>query len=215
MILSLASCGNYEMATPLTSSQQVSTLKGYPALTGKPALKVPARIGVLTTRRTESIDFSEAATQLGQNGHIRSMQPINAFLPGGDYDQLSDVLHKRAKLIHDSRFLGLDVILVCDQNTESDSSPSILGLATLGMLDVGMRKQNTQLTVVCIDARTGYVYGAMGREENGRTPRLALFQEDALGSPKRSHLVRTSRREAVEGFPTFWNDLVANYASRR
>jgi len=190
-------------------------MQGYPALSGKPALKVPAKIGVLTTRRTDSIDFGDAAAEAMKSGNIRSMQPINSFVSERDYYQLSDVLAKRAKLIHDTRFLGLDVILVCDQETSSDHSPSLIGIATLGIVDAGMRKQNTRLTVVCIDARTGYVYGAMGREEDGRTPRLALFHADAFGDPKRSHLVQTTRREAVSGFPKFWSEVVEKYARRR
>lgn len=65
------------------------------------------------------------------------------------------MIAKRAKLIHDTRFLGLDLILICDQETDSDRTPSLVGIATLGIVDAGMRKQNTQLTVLCMDARTG------------------------------------------------------------
>lgn len=215
LLLPLASCGNYEMTTPVTPSQQVSKMKGYPALSGKTALRVPASIGVLTTGRTDSIDFGDAAQEAMKSGHIRSMQPINSFVPDRDYFQLNDVLAKRAKLIHDTRFLGLDIILICDQETESDRSPSLIGMATLGIVDAGMRKQNTRLTVLCMDARTGYVYGVMGRQEDGRTPRLALFEANAFGDPKRSHLVQTTRNEAVKGFPKFWGDVVQKYARRR
>lgn len=78
------------------------------------------------------------------------------------------MIAKRAKLIHDTRFLGLDLILICDQETDSDRTPSLVGIATLGIVDAGMRKQNTQLTVLCMDARTGYVYGVMGRRHDWR-----------------------------------------------
>lgn len=215
LVLPLGSCGNYEMTTPVTTSQQVSAMKGYPALSGKPALRVPATIGVFTTGRTDSIDFGDAAAEAMKGGQIRSMQSINSFVPNREYYQLHDVIAKRAKLIHDTRFLGLDLILICDQETDSDRSPSLVGIATLGIVDAGMRKQNTQLTVLCMDARTGYVYGVMGRQEDGRTPRLALFHADVFGDSKRSHLVHTTRSEAVKGFPKFWSEVVQKYSRRR
>lgn len=213
--LLLASCGNYEMTTPITSSQEISKMSGVPGISGKPALRTPSKIGVVTTGRTDALDFSAAAKNLSESGGIESLQPINAFIPEREYYQLNDVLAKRAKLIHDTRFLGLDVILVCDQQTQSDHSPSLLGIATLGILDVGVRKQDTQLTVLCMDARTGYVYGVMGRQEDGHAGKFELFGMNALGSPERSHLVHTTRREAVKDFPKFWNQLADKYAGKR
>ncbi len=207
----LASCGDYQMTTPATTGQSVTRMSGYPALSGKPALRTPASIGIFTTGRTDSLDFGSAGTSAGQSGGIRSMQSINAFASGGDYYQLGDVLAKRAKLIHDTRFLGLDVILVCDQETNRDRSASLTQMATLGILDLSLQKQNTQLTVMCMDARTGYVYGVMGQHEDGHAPRLALFDSDVLGDPGRSHLVGTTRRDAVKQFPAFWQEIVAKY----
>jgi hypothetical protein len=209
--LLLASCGSYEMTTPITSSQEISKISGVPAVSGKPALRTPAKIGVVTTGRTDSIDFGSIAKDMEAGARISSLQPINSFIPEREYYQLNDVLTKRAKLIHDTRFLGLDVILVCDQQTQSDRSPSLLGVATLGILDAGLRKQDTQLTVLCMDARTGYIYGVMGRQEDGHTARLSLFDNNVFGNPDRSHLVQTTRREAVKGFPEFWKQLVDKY----
>lgn len=209
--LVIASCGNYQMSTPITTSQQVSKMAGYPTPSGRPALRTPASIGILTTGRTDALDFGPAGVDLTKSGQIRSMQSINAFAANRDYYQLNDVLAKRAKLINDTKFLGLDVILVCDQMTESDSSFSLTQIATLGILDAGLRKQNTQLTVLCMDARTGYIYGVMGRQEDGRTPRFALFDSNLFGDADRSHLVTTTRREAVKQFPTFWGEIVAKY----
>ena len=213
--LLLASCGNYQMTTPMTASQEVSKMSGFPALSGKPALRTPANIGVITTGRTDALDFASVSGDIKAGGSIRSIQPIDAFIPGREYHQLSDVLAKRAKLIHDTRFLGLDVILVCDQETRRDRSPSLLGVATLGILDAGFRKQDSQLTVLCMDARTGYVYGVMGRQENGHAPRLALFHADVFGNADRSHVAQTTRREAVRHFPQFWAEVAAKYGRGR
>lgn len=209
--LLLVSCGNYQTTTPVTASQQVSTMAGFPTPSGKPALRTPSTIGILTTGRTDALDFGPAGVDLTKSGHIRGMQSINAFASSREYYQLNDVLAKRAKLIHDTKFLSLDVILICDQTTDSDSSLSLVQLATLGIVDAGLRKQNTQLTVLCMDARTGYVYGVMGRQEDGRTPQFAVFDSNLFGSPGRSHLVTTTRREAVKQFPQFWQDIVATY----
>lgn len=213
--LLLASCGNYEMTTPVTASQEIPKMSGIPSVSGKPALRTPSKIGLVTTSRTDTLDFSEAGKKLTESGEIRSIQPVSAFIPEREYYQLNDVLAKRAKLIHDTRFLGLDVLLVCDQQTQTDHSPSLLGIATLGILDVGMRKQDTQLTVLCMDARTGYVYGVMGRQEDGHAGKFELFGLNAIGSPGRSHLVQTTRREAVKEFPNFWKQLVDKYEGKR
>jgi hypothetical protein len=62
-----------------------------------------------------------------------------------------------------------------------------------------------------MDARTGYIYGVMGRQEDGRAPRLAVFDANLFGDPGRSHLVTTTRRDAVKQFPAFWGDIVAKY----
>lgn len=201
------------MTTPVTSQQSVSSVSGYPALSGKPALRKPTAIGIYTTQRTDTLDFSSVTKKLQAGGSIRSIQPIDSFVSNRDYYQTSDVLAKRAKLIHDTRFLGLDVILICDQLTESDKSPSLIQLATLGILDMSMQKQNTQLTVLCMDARTGYIYGSMGQQEDGRAPRLALFNSNVFGSSDRSHLVHTTRKDAVKQFPEFWNQIVSKYGN--
>lgn len=211
LCLPFASCGNYETTTPVTSSQAISRMAGYPMPSGKPALRTPAAIGILTTGRTDALDFGPAGLDLTKSGQIRSMQSINAFIPDREYYQINDVLAKRARLIHDTKFLGLDVILVCDQMTKSDHSVSLTQVATLGIVDAGLRKQNTQLTVLCMDARTGYIYGVMGRQEDGRTPRLGIFDANLFGDPDRSHLVTTTRREAVKQFPSFWSGILAKY----
>lgn len=211
LCLLVASCGNYEMTTPITPSQEISKMSGVPAVSGKPDLRTPARIGMVTTQRTNSLDFSKATDKLKTEGSIKSFQPVDPFISQGEYYQLNDVLSKRAKLIQDTKFLGLDVLLVCDQQTQTDSSPSLLGVLTLGILDAGMRKQDTQLTVLCMDARTGYVYGAMGRQEDGHTANLSVLWSDDLGDSDRSHLVQTTRREAVEEFPKFWKQIVDQY----
>ncbi len=213
--LLLASCGNYEMTTPITPGQEVFKMSGIPSVSGKPALRTPSKIGVVRTGRTNALDFADAGKQLKSEGRIESIQSIDAFVSERDYYQINDVLAKRAKLINDTRFLGLDVIVVCDQDTKSDHSPSLLGLATLGILDLGVRKQDTQLTVLCMDARTGYVYGVMGRQEDGHAGRFQLFGMDALGDSDRSHLVRTTRTEAVKEFPKFWNQLADKYDGKR
>lgn len=205
------SCGDYQMTTPVSTNQTMTRMSGYPGLSGKPALRTPAAIGILTTDRTNALDFGNTATRLQESGNIRSMQSINALVSDREYYQIGDVLAKRAKLIHDTKFLGLDVILVCDQQTNQDNNLSLVQLATLGILDLRLQQQNTQLTVLCMDARTGYIYGVMGQQEDGRTPRIALFDSTVIGDPNRSHLVGTTRRDAVKQFPEFWNQIVAKY----
>lgn len=213
--LLLASCGSYEMTTPITSSQQISKMSGVPGVSGKPALRTPSRIGVVSTGRTNSLDFAEAGKQLKSEGQIESIQNLDTFVSENDYYQINDVLAKRAKLINDTKFLGLDVLVICDQETQSDHTPSLLGIATLGILDLGVRKQDTQLTVLCMDARTGYVYGVMGRQEDGHAGRFQLFGMDALGDPDRSHLVRTTRSDAAKEFPKFWKQIADKYDGKR
>ena len=156
-LMVLSSCGDYSTTTPMSSSQEMRRMSGYPTLSGKPALRTPAAIGIFTTGRTASLDFGKAGQDLTKSGKIRSMQSINAIASSGDYYQLNDVWSKRAKLLHDVKFLGLDVILVCDQMSESSNDSSIVSALTLGLFDVGAPKQNTQLTVLCMDARTGYI----------------------------------------------------------
>ncbi len=210
-LLFLASCGDYTMSTPRTSQQEMLRMTGYPTLSGRPALRTPASIGILTTGRTEAMNFGDAGSDLTKSGKIRSMQSINAIIPADDYYQLNDVLAKRAKLIHEAKFLGLDVILVCDQMTDTSRNMSLIQAATLGIVDLGPRKQNTQLTVLCMDARTGYIYDVMGQQEDGLTAKLSLFEANLLGDPNRSGLVTTTRRDTVKQFSTFWNQVVEKY----
>ncbi len=213
-LLLLTSCGDYSGTTPTTSQQAMSQMSGYPTLSGRPALRTPASIGIFTTGRTDALDFGQGGSDLMKSGNIRSIQPINSIVSSGNYYQLSDVLAKRAKLLHEAKFLGLDVILVCDQMTDTDRNMSLIQGVTLGIVDLGLKKQNTQLTVLCMDARTGYIYGTMGQQEDGSTARLALFDSNVFGDPNRSHLVNTTRRDAVKQFPTFWNQVVAKYRRR-
>lgn len=211
----LSSCGDYAVTTPITPGQQVSKMSGVAGVSGKPALRTPSKIGVVRTGRTNAVDFAEAGNKLKAEGQIASIQGIDAFVSENEYYQINDILAKRAKLINDTRFLGLDVLVICDQETQSDETPSLLGLATLGILDVGARKQDTQLTVLCMDARTGYVYGVMGRQEDGHAGKFKLFGMDAMGDPDRSHLVRTTRTEAVKEFPNFWKQIADQYDGQR
>lgn len=216
MSLFLVSCGNYQSTAPLTAGQQILEMDGYPTPSGKPALRVPSTMGVLTTSGTDTFGFNSVGEKLMQSGQIRRIQSINAISKSSRYGDISDVLSRRAQLINETQALGLDVILVCDQRTKSDDPISLVEGVTLGIVDVGLRrKQNTRLTVLCMDARTGYVYGVMGREEEGHTPQFALFQENIIGDPKRSHLVATTRREAIEQFPAFWRDIVRTYQNER
>jgi hypothetical protein len=207
----LTSCGDYTVTTPSTSQQPILRMSGYPALSGRPALRTPSSIGILTTRRTDTLDFGNTSTDLTKNPKIRSMQSLSSIVPIDSYYQLNDVLTQRAKLIHDAKFLGLDIILVCDQLTDTSRNPSFIQVATLGIVDLGMRKQNTQLTVLAMDARTGYIYGVMGQQEDGLTPRLALFDANLFGDPNRSRFVTTTRKDAVKQFSAFWDQIVEKY----
>ena len=210
--LSLSGCGTYDSTMPVTSHQPQSIAKTGKAiaLSSKPALRTPSRIGVFTTRRTNLVDFSDVTKGMKKHDQIASIQSIDAFISKEDFRSLSDVMQNKGKLIQESSFLGLDVIVVCDQATTSDTSTSILGILTLGIIDFGVRKQDTQLTVVCMDARTGYVYGVMGRNQNGHTAKASLFSNDLFGS-EGSHLAQTTRKEAVRDFPDFWSDVVSKY----
>lgn len=210
-LMVLSSCGDYSGATPVSSSQQMIQLKGYSRLSGRPDLRTPSAIGIFTTSRTEVLDFGTAAEDLTKSGQIRSMQSINALVASNEYYQLGDVLAKRAKLLNDVKFLGLDVILVCDQMTDGGTGDSLVKAATLGMFDVGLPKQNTQLTVLCMDARTGYIYGTMGQQEDGITPRLGIFDSTVFGGTQSNRLINTTRRDAVKQFPAFWNQVVRKY----
>lgn len=189
----------------------MSLMSGYPTLSGKPNLRTPSAIGIFFTGRTDALDFGKNQPDLTKSNTIRSIQPINSIVSKSDYYQLNDVLSKRAKLIHDTRFLGLDVIIVCDQMTDTANSFSLVQAATLGIVDLSMKQQNTQLTLLCMDARTGYIYGTMGQQEDGRTPKLSIFDANVFGDPERSHLVNTTRRDAVKQFPAFWDQVVAKY----
>jgi hypothetical protein len=210
-LMALSSCGDYTSTTPVSSSQEMTQLKGYSRLSGRPALRTPAAIGIFTTSRTEVLDFGTAAQDLTKSGQIRSMQSINALVSSSDYYQLGDVLAKRAQLLNDVKFLGLDVILVCDQMSDGGTSDTLVKAATLGMLDIGLPKQNTQLTVLCMDARTGYIYGTMGQQEDGVTPRLGIFDSTVFGGTRSNRLVNTTRRDAVKQFPAFWNEVMRKY----
>lgn len=203
------------MSVPVTSRQDVVQMSGYPKLSGRPQLRSPSTIGVLTTRRTDAIEFTNGGQGGGASRNIRAIYPIQSFCGHSSYYQMSDVLANRAKIIQDAKFLGLDVIVVCDQETQKDDDFSLSQIVTLGLVDLSMKKQQTKLTVLAMDARTGYIYGVMGREKDGRAGRLALVGSDMLGDPARSHVVKTARNDAIQQFPAFWDQVVAQYQRRK
>lgn len=209
---SLVSCADYTMTTPVTSKQEVSWVKGVPPVSGKPDLRTPSSVGVFVTRGTSTLDIEKVVNRLSNEDTIRFVQPVNVFVSGCDYPQLEDVLSKRAKLIHETAFLGHDVLLVCDQNTETDDRVSLVQMLTLGILDFGVKKQSTQLTMMVMDARTGYIYGTMGQHEEGHVPRAGIMAARLIGDPDQTHLVHTTREDAINGLPGFWNQVVAKYS---
>lgn len=211
-VAALASCGSYQHVSEV-SSQSVPDFQQYPKVSGRPALRVPARMGILTTSRFRDALAGDQLAKLQAPG-IRTVMPVNAYVTGDEkLWRLSDLLYQRSKIISETRLLELDLILLCDQTEDTQTRDHVppLSWLSLGMINPQSTKVHTQLDVALMDARTGYVYGVIGDEGKGSSHSLTFLEADAVKETGRIRAGNSAKTQLTSRFPAFWQAVRQRY----
>lgn len=211
--MGLSSCGSYETVSAPARSQSVPVNKGVRSVSGKPNLHVPARMGILTSSRFPMSALDPKDVQHLQQADISSIIPINTYVESGRRYQLNDMLHRRAEIIENTRFLGLDVILLCDQSVTASSKQAAPPLQwfSLGIVNPETHKTQAQLDAVLIDARTGYIYGAVGDAGTSNGFALTVLEGEFVKDSGESRASDDARKQLIKRFPAFWESVKRQY----
>jgi hypothetical protein len=207
--MGLSSCGSYETVSAPTQSQSVPVNKGVRSVSGKPNLHVPARMGILSSARFPMHSLSSDDLKLLQQSDISSIIPINTYVDSGRRYQLNDMLHRRAEIIDSTRFLGLDVILLCDESVSATSKQVAPPLQwfSLGIVNPESHKTQAQLDAVMIDARTGFIYGAVGDAGTSNGMALTFLESEFVKQSGESRASDSARKQLIKRFPAFWENV--------
>lgn len=207
--LALSACGSYESISSPGTSQSVPQLKGVESVSGRPNLHVPARMGVVTTSRFRQSSLKpEDVAKLQQQG-ITSVIPVNGYIDQSKCYSMPDLMYQRAQIIKNTKFLNLDLILLCDENSDEDTSNHlpILQPLSLGIINPATKSTQVQVDAALMDARTGYIYGALGGNSKSNTHSLTFIEAEAFSDAGKNRASRDAKKQLAEKFPTFWDSV--------
>ncbi len=207
--LALSACGSYESVSSPSSSPAVPQIKGVPAVSGKPNLRVPARMGIVTsTRFGQSSLNPDDVSKLQQQG-ITAVIPVNGYIDQSKCYSMADLMYQRAQIIKNTKFLNLDVILLCDENFTSDTSDHLpfLQPLSLGMVNPATKHTQVQANAALMDARTGYIYGAIGGFSKSNSHSLTFIEAEAFSDAGKNRASRDAKKELTQKFPAFWENV--------
>jgi hypothetical protein len=183
-------------------------------VSGKPALHTPARIGVLTTARFKQGALTDDELKQLQAPGIRSIMPVNTYVGDeGHLWNMADLMRQRAMIINNTRFLDLDLILLCDEtvNVETRQHIEPLQWFSLGILNPESTRTRTQLDAAMMDARTGFIYGVIGDEGKGASHSLTFLEAEAVKEAGKNRASSSARKQLVGRFPAFWTKVKSHY----
>lgn len=209
----LGACNTYDHVSSYTSSQNVPAAKGAKAMKGYPDLRLPARMGILTSRgfRGASLGKNEIA-KLQQSG-ISSVLSVDAYVNNEVTGDMAEMMQGRARIIEDTRHLDLDIILLCDQTSHRENRQHMppLQILSLGMVNPESTSTRTQLDVVLMDARNGYIYGAIGDESTGSSLSLTFLEAEMVQDAGEQRAATGAKKKLFERFPAFWEGVKGRY----
>ena len=184
---------------------------------GYPDLRLPARMGILTSQgfRGASLGQKEIA-RLQQSG-ISSVLSVDSYVTGDVTGGMADMMRGRARIIEDTRHLDLDIILLCDQTSHQENREHMppLQILSLGMVNPESTSTRTQLDVVLMDARNGYIYGAIGDESTGSSLSLTFLEAEMVRDAGEKRAAVGAKKRLFERFPAFWEGVKGRYGKGR
>jgi hypothetical protein len=216
---SLCSCSTYVTPGKQADLSLFTDPKVKKAYAARPAMKLPANIAVvrvqgsgycsdsvkgtgsgaysvITSRDIETEKDLDAIAKLPQ---ISGVVTLNRMLLPGHLSSDIDLREAAAKL-------QTDAILLYTLDTEFSDHDVIAPLTTLslGLLPNTHYKISSSAAAVLMDARTGYIYGALEESANRSGLTIAWGSSDAIASARKK-----AEREALDkllaSFPGFWN----------
>lgn len=207
--LAISACGSYESVSSPGQNQSVPQLKGVEAVSGRPNLHVPARMGIVTSSRFRQASLKpEDVASLQQQG-ITTVIPVNGYIDQSKCYSMPDLMYQRAQIIKNTKFLNLDLILLCDENSDEDTSNHlpILQPLSLGIINPATKSTQVQVDAALMDARTGYIYGALGGSSKSNTHSLTFIEAEAFADAGKNRASRDAKKQLVQKFPTFWESV--------
>lgn len=213
LTLALSSCGSYETVSSPNGPQSVPSLKGVRGVSGKPNLHVPARLGILTSSRFDASSITDKELKSLQQSGITSIIPINTYAGDSHRYQMTDLMYQRAQIIDNTKFLNLDLILLCDQSSSKDTQQHLppLQYLSLGIVNPESTKANVQLDAVLMDARTGFIYGTIGDAGKSTAVSLTFLEAEAAADAGQRRASSRAKQQLITRFPAFWESVKKQY----
>jgi hypothetical protein len=182
-------------------------------VSGKPNLHVPARLGILTSSRFDASSITDKELKSLQQSGITSIIPINTYAGDSHRYQMTDLMYQRAQIIDNTKFLNLDLILLCDQSSSKDTQQHLppLQYLSLGIVNPESTKANVQLDAVLMDARTGFIYGTIGDAGKSTAVSLTIFDAEATANAGEKRASNKAKQQLITRFPAFWNNVKKQY----
>lgn len=212
----VSSCGSYQHVSSAASGRPIPATKDTGALSGKPALRLPARIGVVCSGRSRAAGFDEAGLAVLRQPGVAEVIPATAYLPGDGIHTIADFMPQRARVVEALRFLDLDLVLFYDESTQVEDRDHVppLECISLGLIHPQSRTVRASSDAVLMDARTGFLYGALGEAGKGSSHTLTALEAESLGTFAENRARDEARRKALARFPGFWDQVRRNHGRR-
>ncbi|HBE22607.1 MAG TPA: hypothetical protein DDW21_04015 [Verrucomicrobiales bacterium] len=153
--------------------------KGVRSVSGKPNLHVPARMGILSSARFPM--------------HSLSSDDLN-FCNNLTFHQLFQSIPMS--------IVGVVInSTICCITSKQVASPLLY--FSLGIVNPESHKTQAQLDAVMIDARTGFIYGAVGDTGTSYGVALTLLESEFVKQSGKSRATDSARKKLVKRFPAF------------
>lgn len=209
----VSSCGSYQHVSSAASGRPIPATKDAGGLSGKPALRLPARIGVVCSGRSQAAGFDEAGLAALRQPGVAEVIPATAYLPGDGIHTMADFMPQRARVVQALRFLDLDLVLFCDESTQREDRDHVppLQYLSLGLINPQSVAVRASADAVLMDARTGFIYGALGEAGKGSSHTLTALEAESLGTFAEHRARQEARRKALARFPGFWDQVRKNH----
>jgi len=181
----------------------------------KPAAKFPARIamvkvetgysGNMSLSRNQHVERAEYAKTLGSLPGIAGMVNMNNTMVRSNRVSY-------ASLRKEARNLGADLVAIYKFNTSTHTNnvSTLLSVATLGAAPTNGHRSVSAVSLLIMDARTGYVYGV----EQASAEKRALstsWGNDGASDHAEFRAEQVAMDEIMKKVPGFWKMLYAKH----
>lgn len=219
----LASCtdgyttpSSYQTSAPTRSKTQSNSLVSNSKHV-KPTVKFPTRLAVvkvkdgyggkLTVAPNQHVERPEYAQTISELEGLKGMVNLNNTTVGNGSVSYTS-------LRRSARNLGADMLGIYKFNTSTQDTegPAVIQFASLGFAPVNSQKSVSAVSLILMDAKTGYVYGVL--EESDKSSRLSsswtTYNARSVNELKSKQKAMDKLMKKV---PTFWNRIVTKHSS--